>query len=39
MTGCALAALTYFPSFIALTEAANPALAAAQAQRACDRLC
>jgi MFS family permease len=32
MAGCALAALTYFPLFNALTEAANPALA--QAQRA-----
>ena len=31
MTGCALAALTYFPLFGALTEAANPALARAQA--------
>ena len=31
MTGCALAALTYFPLFSALTEAANPALARAQA--------
>ena len=30
MTGCALAALTYFPLFGLLTEAANPALAAAQ---------
>jgi nitrate/nitrite transporter NarK len=30
MTGCALAALTYFPLFAALTEAANPALAQAQ---------
>ncbi|MBI1186614.1 MAG: MFS transporter [Alphaproteobacteria bacterium] len=30
MTGCALAALTYFPLFTMLTEAANPALAAAQ---------
>lgn len=30
MTGCALAALTYFPLFNLLTEAANPALAAAQ---------
>ena len=29
--GCALAALTYFPLFGALTNAANPALAAAQA--------
>jgi hypothetical protein len=29
--GCALAALTYFPLFGALTQAANPALAAAQA--------
>jgi MFS family permease len=32
MAGCALAALTYFPLFHLLTEAANPALA--QAQRA-----
>ena len=31
MTGCALAALTYFPLFNALTEAANPALYRAQA--------
>ncbi|HRE43239.1 MAG TPA: MFS transporter, partial [Terricaulis sp.] len=30
MAGCALAALTYFPLFNALTEAANPALAHAQ---------
>ncbi len=30
MAGCALAALTYFPLFGALTDAANPALAAAQ---------
>ena len=30
MAGCALAALTYFPLFNALTEAANPALAEAQ---------
>jgi MFS family permease len=30
MGGCALAALTYFPLFGALTDAANPALAAAQ---------
>jgi MFS family permease len=30
MVGCALAALTYFPLFNLLTEAANPALAAAQ---------
>jgi MFS family permease len=30
MFGCALAAVTYFPIFKALTEAANPALAAAQ---------
>ncbi len=29
--GCALAAITYFPLFGALTNAANPALAAAQA--------
>jgi len=32
MAGCALAALTYFPLFSALTDAANPSLA--QAQRA-----
>jgi hypothetical protein len=32
MAGCALAALTYFPLFGALTQAANPALAAAQAR-------
>ena len=32
MAGCALAALTYFPTFKALTEAANPDLAAAQAK-------
>ncbi|WP_034157335.1 MFS transporter [Sphingomonas sp. ERG5] len=31
LAGCALAALTYFPLFHALTNAANPALAAAQA--------
>ena len=31
MAGCALAALTYFPLFGALTRAVNPALAAAQA--------
>ncbi len=31
LTGCALAALTYFPTFHALTAATNPALAAAQA--------
>ncbi len=30
LVGCALAALTYFPLFGALTEAANPALAQAQ---------
>lgn len=30
MAGCALAAITYFPLFGALTNAANPALAAAQ---------
>ena len=30
LAGCALAALTYFPAFKALTEAANPALAQAQ---------
>ena len=32
MAGCALAALTYFPLFHALTAAANPALARAQAE-------
>jgi len=32
LTGCALAALTYFPLFHALTSAANPALAQAQAR-------
>jgi MFS family permease len=32
MAGCALAVLTYFPAFQALTHAANPALAAAQAR-------
>ncbi len=31
LTGCALAALTYFPLFNALSQAANPALYAAQA--------
>ncbi|MCZ8321414.1 MAG: MFS transporter [Novosphingobium sp.] len=31
LAGCALAALTYFPAFQALTQAANPALARAQA--------
>lgn len=31
MAGCALAALTYFPTFNLLTQAANPALAKAQA--------
>lgn len=31
MVGCLLAVLTYFPVFTALTSAANPALAAAQA--------
>ena len=31
LVGCALAALTYFPIFHALTKAANPALAQAQA--------
>lgn len=31
LAGCALAALTYFPLFGALTDAANPALARAQA--------
>ena len=32
MLGCLLAVLTYFPAFKALTEAANPDLAAAQAR-------
>ena len=32
MAGCLLAALTYFPAFGALTRAANPDLAAAQAK-------
>jgi MFS family permease len=32
LTGCALAVLTYFPAFTALTHAANPALAEAQAR-------
>jgi len=32
LAGCALAALTYFPLFGALTNAANPALARAQAE-------
>ncbi|MED5618238.1 MFS transporter [Ideonella sp. BN130291] len=32
MAGCLIAALTYFPLFRALTEAANPDLAAAQAK-------
>ncbi|WP_293844627.1 MFS transporter [Sphingopyxis sp.] len=32
LTGCALAALTYFPAFHMLTTAANPALAEAQAR-------
>ena len=36
LAGCALAALTYFPLFEALTDAANPALARAQATRAGD---
>ncbi len=31
LTGCALAAATFFPAFHALTDAANPALARAQA--------
>jgi MFS family permease len=31
LVGCGLAALTYFPTFHALTKAANPALAQAQA--------
>ncbi|MEP6589211.1 MAG: MFS transporter [Polaromonas sp.] len=32
MAGCLLAAVTYFPAFTALTRAANPDLAAAQAR-------
>ncbi|QCB54073.1 MFS transporter [Sphingopyxis sp. PAMC25046] len=32
LAGCALAAITYFPAFQILTEAANPGLAAAQAR-------
>ena len=32
LAGCALAALTYFPAFQMLTQAANPALAEAQAR-------
>ncbi len=32
LAGCALAALTYIPAFQALTQAANPALAEAQAR-------
>ncbi|MFZ5745836.1 MAG: MFS transporter [Pseudomonadota bacterium] len=32
LAGCALAALTYFPAFHALSEAANPALTEAQAR-------
>ena len=32
MAGCLIAALTFFPLFKALTEAANPELAAAQAK-------
>lgn len=32
LTGCLIAALTYFPLFSALTKAANPALAAASAE-------
>src|SRR5204863_8247948 len=32
MAGCLIAALTFFPLFRALTEAANPDLAAAQAK-------
>ncbi|MEQ8312055.1 MAG: MFS transporter [Sphingopyxis sp.] len=32
LTGCALAALTYFPAFQMLTSAANPALSEAQAR-------
>ena len=32
LAGCALAAITYFPAFQMLTEAANPGLAAAQAK-------
>jgi len=34
LAGCALAAITYFPAFHMLTEAANPAMAKAQASAA-----
>ncbi|GAO77765.1 MULTISPECIES: MFS transporter [unclassified Sphingopyxis] len=34
LAGCALAAITYFPAFHMLTEAANPAMAKAQATAA-----
>jgi MFS family permease len=34
LTGCALAALTYFPAFQLLTSAANPAMASAQLRAA-----
>ncbi|SEH12090.1 Sugar transporter [Sphingopyxis sp. YR583] len=34
LAGCALAAITYFPAFQMLTEAANPAMAKAQASAA-----
>ncbi|MFZ5725720.1 MAG: MFS transporter [Pseudomonadota bacterium] len=34
LAGCALAALTYFPAFQMLTEAANPAMAKAQVRAA-----
>jgi MFS family permease len=34
LTGCALAAITYFPAFHMLTSAANPAMAKAQASAA-----
>ncbi|WP_374525493.1 MFS transporter [Sphingopyxis sp.] len=34
LAGCALAAITYFPAFQMLTEAANPAMAKAQQQAA-----
>jgi predicted MFS family arabinose efflux permease len=34
LTGCALAALTYFPTFQMLTSAANPAMASAQLRAA-----
>ena len=37
MAGCLIAALTFFPLFGALTKAANPELAAAQAKNKVDR--